>query len=122
SLDVKSLTSGDYRLNLKVLGGDLVFQSHLTANTSMSQIQETILKNLYIYKHIDQTLFVISNARESDSKLKSNLVAYQMIFNNSLEVEFEMLFNNSQSQDKYSYEESLINHQKEFDKKFEDRF
>lgn len=123
SINTQSKHGGNYILNFKVNKGKVLLQSTLLTNTTLDKIKNTIESNIFFYKYNGQTLFIISNQQQDELILNQyNFIAYQVIFNNSIEIDIEMLFHNSEIPKEFNYETSLEENMQKFNANFEQRF
>lgn len=120
-----SKLAGNYTLNFKIIQGAALARSYLTVNSSLNQLKETILQNLYIYrvpKNPEVPIYMIANGEAHETNAKVNFVAYQIAFQNSIQIEAEMLFDGHHSLVEFNYEKELEKRMAHFDEAFEKKF
>lgn len=119
SMKVSGKTSGDYVVNIKT--GKAILSSYLNANSTLDKLNEVIRRNLYLHRATNGIeLAVVANAKREVSNYKSTFVAYQIVFQKSLQVEIELLFD--ESDDSFDYNLELIRRKAQFEHEFKERF
>ena len=128
-IKVESQQSGNYHVNFQINKGDQVLQSFLTTNSTLDRLEQTLKSHLFFYKHEGRTLFVISNS-EQENLYRSNFIAYQVIFNQSIEIDISMFFNDDTStatakmmtKDDFDYDKEMEKRQQNFRENFDQKF
>lgn len=124
TLRVGSKTAGNFFFHVRVIDGHLFTSSHLTTNSTLDQLKETVTKNMYIHPKSkpNERIFVIAN--EVASGYKYNFAACQLIFRKQLEVEIELVFDDADENPpkNSTYKEKLAQHISKFDLAFEEKF
>ncbi|XP_046914303.2 mannosyl-oligosaccharide glucosidase [Dermatophagoides farinae] len=125
-IKVQSIQSENYHLNFRINKGDQILQSFLTTNSSLDRLEQTVKSHLFFYKHDGHTLFVISNSEQENTMYRSNFIAYQVIFNQSIEIDISMFFNDTteslMSIDDFDYDNEMNKHQQKFQVDFNQKF
>ena len=125
SIKTTSQTSGNYTVHFRVVLGTPVSRSYLNTNSTLDQLKETILKNLYAFKDSNKskTIYMIGNTDVRVSNYKNNFIAYQIVFQNFIEIEIEMLFEyQSFSNEQHNFEIDLNERKVHFDYLFDQKF
>lgn len=120
SIKVDGVTDS-YTVNINITKGNSFFQSYLTTNSTMDQLHDTILKNLYIFSKNGERLFVISNPNDQINP-KSTFVAFQIIFHKSIQIDFEIVPDGMSSLSNFNFDDKLKFYQNQFDQEFEEKF
>ncbi|KAJ6221677.1 hypothetical protein RDWZM_000222 [Blomia tropicalis] len=126
TLKVFSSSAGNYTLYFKITDGELIAKSHLHTNSTLDQLKESVMNNLFIFKghpNID-SIFMISDRDRSFLDERNNFIAYQIVFQKFLTIDMEMIFNDFEAAELnlINYEQELLERCKSFDEKFENIF
>lgn len=125
-IKVDSKTSGRYDVSFRVTKGRPLVYSHFVSNSTLDAFNKVVLNNMFIYNKLGKRYFILKNTNDKLIQYNANFVAYQVLFEDLVEIELDMVFNPASDSvakmPAYQYEEELSIKEKEFVGKFDDKF